>query len=154
MSMPFCNIFSLLRYFVDMHKESEVLLVNLYDKIQELCKNANLSVNKMCIKAGIRSSVLYDLKSGKKSDLNRKTAEKIATALEITVDELYGKEKTPDAEAPRDSKYNEIFNLFYGLSEDNISLAVKGLAYLVKIPDEKLPEAVRYLQFLADAAEN
>ena len=132
MSMPFCNIFSLLRYFVDMHKESEVLLVNLYDKIQELCKNANLSVNKMCIKAGIRSSVLYDLKSGKKSDLNRKTAEKIATALEISVDELYGKEKTPDAVAPREEKYNEIFNL------------------LSALPEEKIAEAVRYLKYLAE----
>jgi transcriptional regulator with XRE-family HTH domain len=132
MSMPFCNIFSLLRYFVDMHKESEVLLVNLYDKIQELCKNANLSVNKMCIKAGIRSSVLYDLKSGKKSDLNRKTAEKIASALEITVDELYGKEKSPDAEAPRDKKYDEIFSL------------------LASLPDEKIAEAVRYLKYLAE----
>ena len=132
MSMPFCNIFSLLRYFVDMHKESEVLLVNLYDKIQELCKNANLSVNKMCIKAGIRSSVLYDLKSGKKSDLTRKTAEKIATALEITVDELYGKEKSPDAEAPRDKKYDEIFSL------------------LASLPDEKIAEAVRYLKYLAE----
>ena len=130
--MPFCDIFSFLRYFVDMHKESEVLLVNLYDKIQELCKNANLSVNKMCIKAGIRSSVLYDLKSGKKSDLNRKTAEKIATALEITVDELYGKEKTPDAEAPRDKKYDEIFSL------------------LASLPDEKIAEAVRYLKYLAE----
>jgi transcriptional regulator with XRE-family HTH domain len=130
--MPFCNIFSLLRYFVDMHKESEVLLVNLYDKIQELCKNANLSVNKMCIKAGIRSSVLYDLKSGKKSDLNRKTAEKIASALEITVDELYGKEKSPDAEAPRDienAKFNEL---------------------LATLPAEEQQKVYDYLQFVAD----
>lgn len=86
--------------------------MNLYDKIQELCKNANLSVNKMCIKAGIRSSVLYDLKSGKKSDLNRKTAEKIATALEITVDELYGKEKTPDTEMSGvEQKIIELFDV-------------------------------------------
>lgn len=106
--------------------------MNLYEKIQELCKNANLSVNKMCIKAGIKSSILYDLKSGRKTDLNRKTAEKIATALEITVDELYGKEKTPDAVAPREEKYNEIFSL------------------LSALPEEKLAEAVRYLKYLAE----
>ena len=106
--------------------------MNLYEKIQRLCKNANLSVNKLCAKAGISSSILYDLKSGKKVDLNRKTAEKIATALEITVDELYGKEKTPDAEAPRDKKYEEIINL------------------LSALPEEKIAEAVRYLKYLAD----
>ena len=150
----FVILYRICRSLFILNKSQGCFWVDLYNRIDELCKGKGLSIYKVCKLANISFSVIYDLKSGKKVDLNRKTAEKLATALEITVDELYGKEKTPDAEAPRDSQYNEIFNLFYGLSEDNVSLAVKGLAYLVKIPDEKLPEAVRYLQFLADTAGN
>jgi transcriptional regulator with XRE-family HTH domain len=106
--------------------------VDLYNRIDELCKGKGLSIYKVCKLANISFSVIYDLKSGKKVDLNRKTAEKLATALEITVDELYGKEKTPDAEAPRDKKYDEIFSL------------------LASLPDEKIAEAVRYLKYLAE----
>ena len=111
-------------------------MVDLYNRIDELCKSKGLSIYKVCKLAGISFSVIYDLKSGKKVDLNRKTAEKLATALEISVDELYGKEKTPDAVAPREEKYNEIFNL------------------LSALPEEKIAEAVRYLKYLAENGEN
>lgn len=128
--------------------------MTLYERIESLAKEKGFSVCGLCKTAGVPHSTIYELKSGKKVDLNRKTTEKLATALEITVDELYGKEKSPDAVAPREEKYNEIFNLFYNLSEENMKLAIKGLDYLIKIPDEKLPEAVRYLQFLAENGEN
>lgn len=68
--------------------------MNLYERIEDLCKSKKISINKMCGIASISSSVLYDIKSGRKTDLNRKTAEKIAAALEISVDELYGTEKS------------------------------------------------------------
>lgn len=68
--------------------------MNLYERIEQLSKSNGLSVNKMCEKAGIRSSIMYDIKSGKKQGLSRATAEKIANALEVSVDELYGTEKS------------------------------------------------------------
>lgn len=73
---------------------------------------------------------------------------------DISNDELDRKEKAPEAGASREQKYEIIFNLFSGLSAKNTELALKGLKYLVTIPDDKLPEAVRYLQFLANSAEN
>lgn len=106
--------------------------MTLYERIESLAKEKGFSVCGLCKTAGVPHSTIYELKSGKKVDLNRKTTEKLATALEITVDELYGKEKTPDAEAPRDKKYEEIINL------------------LSALPEEKIAEAVRYLKFLAD----
>ena len=106
--------------------------MTLYERIESLAKEKGFSVCGLCKTAGVPHSTIYELKSGKKVDLNRKTTEKLATALEITVDELYGKEKTPDAEAPRDKKYDEIFSLLASLS------------------DEKIAEAVRYLKFLAE----
>ena len=130
-------------------------MVDLYKLISDLCEQKGVSGGKMCADIGVSRSFMTELKKGRAKTITFATAQKLSDYFNVSVDYFDPeKEKTPDAEAPRDSKYNEIFNLFYGLSEDNISLAVKGLAYLVKIPDEKLPEAVRYLQFLADAAEN
>jgi transcriptional regulator with XRE-family HTH domain len=70
--------------------------VTLYERIESLAKEKGFSVCGLCKTAGVPHSTIYELKSGKKVDLNRKTTEKLAMALEITVDELYGKEKTPD----------------------------------------------------------
>ena len=106
--------------------------MTLYERIESLAKEKGFSVCGLCKTAGVPHSTIYELKSGKKVDLNRKTTEKLATALEISVDELYGKEKSPDAVAPREEKYNEIFNL------------------LSALPEEKIAEAVRYLKYLAE----
>lgn len=127
--------------------------MDLYKRIDELCKSKKLSIPQMCNKAQIRSSIIYDLKSGKKENISRKTAEKISAALDISVSVLYD-EKTPEAGASREQKYETIFNLLGGMSVENAELALKGLQYLVTMPDDKLPEAVRYLQFLANSAEN
>ena len=104
---------------------------DLYNRINDLCRTNGLSIPKMCEKANIRSSVIYDLKSGKKSGISRKTAEKIAEALEITVSEIYN-EKTPDAVAPRANehiKFNELLDT---------------------LPEEDRQKVYEYLQFVAD----
>ncbi len=87
--------------------------MNLYERIEQLCKSQGLSINKMCEKAGIRSSILYDIKSGKKQGVSRATAEKIANALRISVDELYGeKEKTPDTKVSEvEERIIDLFNV-------------------------------------------
>ena len=104
----------------------------------------------------IPATTLHEVLKGRTKSLSAENTKKLADFMGITVDEVLGreKEKTPDAVAPREEKHNEIFNLFYNLSEENMKLAIKGLDYLIKIPDEKLPEAVRYLQFLAENGEN
>ena len=106
--------------------------MTLYERIESLAKEKGFSVCGLCKTAGVPHSTIYELKSGKKVDLNRKTTEKLATALEITVDELYGKEKTPDVEAPRDiknAKFNEL---------------------LATLPVEEQQKVYDYLQFVAD----
>jgi transcriptional regulator with XRE-family HTH domain len=139
------------------HKIEVIFLGTFAERLSEYQKKLGFkSVAAFAKAVNIPATTLHEVLKGRTKSLSAENTQKLADYMGISVDEVLGreKEKTPDAEAPRDSKYNEIFNLFYGLSEDNISLAVKGLAYLVKIPDEKLPEAVRYLQFLADTAEN
>lgn len=106
--------------------------MNLYNRIDDLCKSKDLTVYKMCKIANLSFSVIYDLKSGKKTGINLKTAEKIATALEISVDELYGKEKSPDAEAPRASEHIDFIEL------------------LDTLPEEEQKKVYEYLQLLSD----
>lgn len=104
--------------------------MDLYNRIDELCKGKGLSIYKVCKLANISFSVIYDLKSGKKVDLNRKTAEKLATALEITVDELYGKEKTPDTKV---SEVEErIIDLFNVMSDEQKQLFLNLAEQLIQ----------------------
>lgn len=68
--------------------------MTLYERIELLAKEKGFSICGLCKKASVPHSTIYELKSGKKVDLNRKTTEKLATVLEISVDELYGTEKS------------------------------------------------------------
>ena len=130
-------------------------MVDLYKLILDLCEQKGVSGGKMCADIGVSRSFMTELKKGRAKTVTFATAQKLADYFNVSVDYFdTEKEKTPDAVAPREEKYNEIFNLFYNLSEENMKLALKGLDYLIKIPDEKLPEAVRYLQFLSESGEN
>lgn len=72
--------------------------MNLYERIEQLAEQKGLTICGLCKKAKVAASSIYEIRSGRKSGISRNTAEKLATALEISVDELYGKEKTPDTQ--------------------------------------------------------
>ena len=91
------------------------------------------SVRAIANASGVPVSTLYDVLKERTVSLSVENSQKLANFMGVSVDELYGeKEKTLDAVAPRDEKYNEIFRLLDALSE------------------QKLEEAVRYLKFLAE----
>lgn len=52
---------------------------SMYDSVAELCRAA-----------GVSSRVVYDLKSGKTKTLNTATAQRLASALYVSVDRLLG----------------------------------------------------------------
>lgn len=106
-------------------------MVDLYERIEELCKNQKISISKLCSLAGVSSSVIYDIKSGRKQGLNRKTAEKIALVLQITVAELYGeKEKALDTEASRAKENDEFIKIFETLPEEKQQQVLDYLRYV------------------------
>lgn len=105
--------------------------MNFYERVKELCEIRNLTIPQMCEKAGISFSIIYDIKSGRKHDVSRKSAEKIAAALEMTVSDLYN-EKSPDAEAPRASEHIDFIEL------------------LDTLPEEEQKKVYEYLQLLSD----
>lgn len=82
----------------------------------------------------IPATTLHEVLKGRTKSLSAENTQKLADYMGISVDEVLGreKEKSPDAEAPRDKKYDEIFSL------------------LASLPDEKIAEAIRYLKYLAE----
>ena len=62
----------------------------LYNRMAALCKAKGISVSAMCKKAGVSTGSISELKSGRRESITIKTAEKIATALDVTVDALLG----------------------------------------------------------------
>lgn len=106
-------------------------MLDLYNRVKDLSKSKGLSLNGLAKKAKITPSTFYDLKSGRIQDFSRKTAEKIATALEISVDELYGKtEKPPDAEASRAKKHEEFIEILETLPEEKQQAVLDYLRYV------------------------
>ena len=108
-------------------------MVDLYKLISDLCEQKGVSGGKMCADIGVSRSFMTELKKGRAKTITFATAQKLADYFNVSVDYFDPeKEKTPDAVAPRDEKYSEIFRL------------------LDSLPEQKLLEAVRYLKFLAE----
>lgn len=136
--------------------------MNVGEKIKKRRKELGLSADQLAEKLGKDRSTIYRYESKEIEKLPVDIIEPLAKALLVTPQFLMGwteekntpqrEERTPEGE--RHQKYEEIFNLFDSLSEERTELAFKGLLYLMNIPDDKLPEAVRYLQFLSENAES
>ena len=108
-------------------------MVDLYKLILDLCEQKGVSGGKMCADIGVSRSFMTELKKGRAKTVTFATAQKLADYFNVSVDYFdTEKEKSPDAVAPREEKYNEIFNL------------------LSALPEEKIAEAVRYLKYLAE----
>ena len=104
--------------------------MNLYERIEQLAEQKGLTICGLCKKAKVAASSIYEIRSGRKSGISRKTAEKLATALEITVDELYGKEKTPDTKVSEVDL--RIANVFKVLTDEQKELFLNLAEQLIQ----------------------
>lgn len=124
------------REFVVLHKNGVIFLSYLSNKIKEFQKEKGIrSVRAIATESGVPVSTLYDVIKERTNNLSVENSQKLADFMGISVDELYGKEKSsPGAEekTPRERKYDEIISLLQAL------------------PEEKVTEAIRYLKYLAD----
>lgn len=78
---------------------------NLYNRIEELCKENNESITTMCKEAGVSRASLSDLKMGRNQSLSAETLSKIAAHFGVSVDYLLGEEnkkKAPTENGERD----------------------------------------------------
>lgn len=108
-------------------------MVDLYKVILDLCEKKGISGGKMCSDIGLSRSFMTELKMGRAKTITYSTAQKLAEYFNVSIDYFsLEKEKTPDAEASRAEKYEEIIKLIEAL------------------PEEKRQQAIDYLRFLSD----
>lgn len=110
-------------------------MCNLYERIEQLCKNKGISVTKMCREAGVPRANLTELKMGRQQSIGAVAIAKIADYFNVTSDYLVtGKEKAPASEETGASDDDLKFALFGGGGEitDEMFEEVKAFAQWVK----------------------
>ena len=58
------------------------------DRILYICKEKEISINKLAVKSGIRQSTVQNIVSGNTKNPTLKTLDKIAKGLDMTIAEL------------------------------------------------------------------
>jgi len=127
----------LLRNLGEVYKKGLPLMSDLYNRIEELCKEHNESITTMCKESGASRASLSDLKVGRKQSLSAETLSKIAEHFCVSVDYLIGKEtkKAPTGTGERTVSDDDIkFALFGGDGEitDEMYNEVKRFAAFIK----------------------
>lgn len=88
-------------------------MANLYENIENLCKQRGVNVTTMCKESGASRGSLTDLKNGRKQTLKYETLDKIASYFGTSVDTLVsGNQKEnppqqPQSEVDADIKWIE-----------------------------------------------
>ena len=92
---------------------------NLYNRIEDLCKENNESITTMCKESGASRASLSDLKVGRKQSLSAETLSKIAVHFGVSVDYLLGKEnkKAPTENGERDILDEVDIGFYQGFKE-------------------------------------
>ena len=71
--------------------------MELYARIEELCKQNGINITEMCRQTGLTRAKLSDLKMGRSKSLSAQTLSKIAGYFGVSVDYLLGKSERPAA---------------------------------------------------------
>lgn len=109
-----------------------IKMSELYNKIDELCKINNVSLNSVCIATGISRSALSELKAGRSKSISSDNLAKIADYFKVSTDYILGK---TNAENDELNEYLEVlasredlrmlFKLAKDASRDDVDKAVK-----------------------------
>lgn len=128
-------------------------MYDLYNRIKEQCDRKNVSVSGMCLALGMSKSTMSDLKSGKKKTLSAKTMTKIADYLEVSVDDLLGREKEkPDFD--EEAELREYLEILRTRPESRILLStVKGATKEEVEANVRVIEALRGVKKSEETAD-
>lgn len=110
-------------------------MANLYENIENLCKNRGVNVTLMCKESGASRGSLTDLKSGRKQSLKYETLDKIATYFGISVDELVTgeqKETAPQPQNSREADIQKILKKLETMSDEDYQLSMAMIQKILK----------------------
>lgn len=111
---------------------------NLYEHIDRLAKEQGFkNMTELCREAGVPRATMTELKMGRSRDISKPNAQKLATALGVSLDAVYGNEKTDTASRVSDEDIK--FALFGGDGEitDAMYEEVRRFAAFVKQREQK-----------------
>lgn len=119
-------------------------MVELYDRIEELCKNRGVSITQMCRDSGASRAPLTELKKGRTKTLSTDTLSKIAAYFDVSIDYLVGNEQKEKPVIDSDDELNEyleelknrdemrmLFSLAKGATKEDVEKAVKIIETLM-----------------------
>lgn len=103
-------------------KLGDIFLNTIYERIEGLCKKAQINITIMCKESGVPRSALSDYKAGRTKSLSADKLSKIASYFGVSVDYLLGNEKkegTPAGEHDiLDDADIAFYNRYTSLNED------------------------------------
>lgn len=102
----------------------------LYDHIEQLCKESNINITFLCSECGIPRASLSDFKTGRKKSLSTDTLKKIADYFGVSMDFLLG------------GKQNQI--------ADDETLKVALFGGDGEVTDEMWNEVKRYARYIKE----
>lgn len=116
----------------------------LYEIIQGLCEEREITIARMCKEIQIPSSIVYELKSQRRDSISTKTALKIADYFGVSISYLFpsssairndtgaiGKEQKKDSPMIMDGKTFELVSLLDSLTSPNYDRAMNYIQYLI-----------------------
>ena len=68
------------------------------ERILELCKERNLSINKLCSISGVTQSTVNNIISGRNNSATVSTIQKLCDGLGITIEDFFHSERFRDLE--------------------------------------------------------
>ncbi|MFR1214020.1 MAG: helix-turn-helix domain-containing protein [Acutalibacteraceae bacterium] len=122
-------------------------MVDMYSKIEQLCKENNTNITAMCRLLDISRSTLSELKAGRTKTLSAEYTTKIASYFQVSVDYLLGKSQqknTPTVSA-QELSFDDFTYAMYDegkkLSEENKAKCWKWLSFLYSSRKRKTKES-------------
>lgn len=107
-------------------------MVDMYSRIDQLCKENDTNITAMCRLLDISRSTLSELKSGRTKTLSAEYAAKISQHFHVTVDYLLG--KTDQRNAPAKSASELSFDDFtYAMHDEGKKLSEENKAKLLEM---------------------
>lgn len=113
--------------FVIMHKMECVVM---YELIESLCRERDITITQMCREAEVPRGNLTDLKMGRQSGLSAKNLQKIANYFNVSVSYLLGGEKekpVPETGNELSDVQREAMELIMQLSDEQLKVFVASM---------------------------
>ena len=115
----------------------------MYERIEQLCREAGVNVTTMCREAGVPRSALSDYKAGRIKSLEtlqyparQVELAKIAGYFNVSVDHLLGKEEKPAAPKDGELVKDELIGFYGDVKEHLTEGDIEDIKTLMKLRAE------------------